>query len=277
MPHPVELQLLNAPTMPGATLLLALSGWMDGGLVSTGTVRRIMESTRPEKIAKIESDAFYLHAFPGSMEIAAVFRPEIKIEGGLVERAPRLPRNDFHADASANLVFFLGQEPHMRWQTFADAIFGLCERVGISRILFMGSFGGSVPHTREPRMFGAVSHAYLLPILKEHGLRPSEYEGPTSFATFLLSQCPKRNVEMVSFVAEIPGYLNGINPLSIEAITRRLGKLLGITVDLASLREASNAWEVQVTDAVEKDEELAATVKKLEEQYDEELLKQQDE
>ena len=48
-------------------------------------------------------------------------------------------------------------------------------------------------------------------------------------------------------------------------------------MDLDALREASNEWEVQVTEAVQKDEELAATVKKLEEEYDNELLEEQEE
>ena len=77
---------------------------------------------------------------------------------------------------------------------------------------------------------------------------------------------------MLSLAAEIPGYLQGINPLSIEAVTRRLGAMLEWPVDLDKLRQASNAWEIQVSEAVEKDEKLAATIRKLEEEYDNELL-----
>ena len=77
---------------------------------------------------------------------------------------------------------------------------------------------------------------------------------------------------MISLVAEIPGYLQGLNPLSIEAVTRRLARILNVPLDLADLRTASNEWEVQVTEAVEKDEDLAGTVRKLEEQYDNELI-----
>ena len=76
----------------------------------------------------------------------------------------------------------------------------------------------------------------------------------------------------VTEVAEIPGYLQGLNPLSIEAVTRRLASLLNQPVDLNSLRSASNEWEAQVTEAVGNDEDLRATVRKLEEQYDNELI-----
>jgi proteasome assembly chaperone (PAC2) family protein len=160
----------------------------------------------------------------------------------------------------------------MLWQTFADCIFDMAAALGVKRIIFMGSFGGTVPHTREPRMYGSVSHEHLLPILVKHGLRPSNYEGPAGFSSLLLSQSSARGIEMLSLVAEIPGYLEGLNPRSIEAVTRRLAALLSQPVDLESLRKASDEWELHVTEAVEKDTELAETVHKLEEQYDNELI-----
>jgi proteasome assembly chaperone (PAC2) family protein len=263
--------------MEGATLLLALTGWMDGGDVSTGTVKRLMEHRTLVEVGRIDSDPFYIFNFPGSMEVAAVFRPEVRMKKGLIRRGPKIPENVFHADVEGKLLFFLGAEPNLRWQRFADAIFGMCERVGVKRIVFVGSFGGTVPHTREPRLYGSISHAHLAEILTTHNLRPSDYSGPSSFSTLLISQAPRHDIEMVSFVAEIPGYLNGENPLSIEAVSRRLAKFLNQPIDLASLREASNTWEAQVSEAVQKDEELAETVRKLEEAYDNELIGQTEE
>jgi proteasome assembly chaperone (PAC2) family protein len=138
----------------------------------------------------------------------------------------------------------------------------------------MGSFGGTVPHTREPRLFGSVSERRLLPLLKEHGLRPSDYEGPASFASYLLWRSHRESVEMLSIAAEIPGYLEGQNPLSIEAVTRRLGRIMGLHVDLAKLREASTDWELRVSQEVEKNDEMMETVRKLEEEYDNDLIEQ---
>lgn len=271
MPNPLHM-LAPPPPMTNATLLLALTGWMDGGDVSTGTVKHFMEKRKLTPVARIDADPFYIFNFPGPMEIAAVFRPEIAIRKGLVRRPPKIPENIFQVDVANNLVFFLGAEPNLRWQSFADAIFEFAAKLGVTRIIFMGSFGGTVPHTREPRLFGSVSHKHLTNILTANNLKPSDYTGPSSFSNLLLAQAPRHNIEMLTFVAEIPGYLNGENPLSIEAVTRRLGKLLNQPIDIDALRNASNSWEQQVSEAVEKDAELAATVKKLEEDYDNELI-----
>ena len=62
---------------------------------------------------------------------------------------------------------------------------------------------------------------------------------------------------------------------SIEAVSRRLAKILNIQVDFDTMRETSTRWEVQVSEAVQQDEELAATVRKLEEAYDNELIEEQ--
>jgi predicted ATP-grasp superfamily ATP-dependent carboligase len=265
------LTVLNAPRMPGATMLLALTGWMDGGLVSTGTVKHLMEGRDLVEVARIEPAGFYIDNFPGSMEITALFRPHVKYSGGLVE-AFDMPSNQFHADPAANVAFFVGKEPNLNWPGFARCIFDVVAQLGVTRIIFMGSFGGSVPHTREPRLYGSVSEQRLLPLLGKHGLKPTDYEGPGSFATYLLATAPEHNVEMLSISAEIPGYLQGANPTSIQAVTRRLAALLNLPVDLVRLREASTEWELQVSEIVSKDKKLATTVRKLEEQYDNELI-----
>jgi proteasome assembly chaperone (PAC2) family protein len=270
---PIEhLTFFNRPQLHDATLLFALSGWMDGGMVSTGTVKRMMDSRVITEVAQIDADPFYVFNAPGPMEVATLFRPEVKLADGMIVDAAKLPENTFHADVENNLAFFLGKEPNLKWQAFADSIFGVCREIGVRRIVFIGSFGGTVPHTRQPRMFGSISSPHLRPLLDDNGLRPSDYDGPSSFSTFLLAQAQRHELEMINLVAEIPGYLQGINPLSIEVVTRRLAKLLNVPVDLDALRHASNTWEARVSEAVEKDAELAQTIRKLEERYDNELI-----
>jgi proteasome assembly chaperone (PAC2) family protein len=272
---PTELKFKpKPPKLENATMLLALTGWMDGGDVSTGSVRAIMGRREVRQVARVEADSFYIYNFPGSMEVAALFRPHVKYDDGVVAELD-MPANVCWADEASNLVFFVGKEPNLRWEAFADCIFALAKTLGVSRIIFMGSFGGSVPHTREPRMYGSVSEPRLRDLLKQHGLRGSDYEGPGSFATLLLRDARRHGIEMLSLVAEIPAYLDGTNPLSIEAISRRLARIIGQPLDLASMRETSNEWESRVTEAVGKDQKLAATIRKLEEEYDNELISQE--
>ncbi len=265
------LRFARCPGLSGSTLVLAFSGWMDGGDVSTGTVQRLVDLLEATPVAAIDAEPFYLYNFPGSMEVAALFRPEIKIEEGLVTGL-EMPANTFYCHEAGNLVLFLGKEPNLRWRTFGDCVLEAARRLSVRRVLFVGSFGGSVPHTREPRLFVTCSDPALLPEMDRYGLRRSGYEGPGSFASYLLTRAPQAGLAMTSLAAEIPGYLQGRNPLCIEAVTRRLAKILQVPLNLEALRAESTEWELRVSRAVERDRDLAKTVRQLEEAYDNELL-----
>lgn len=268
---PDILQIRRSPAVDGATLVLAFTGWMDGGNVSTGTVERLAHLLHAESFAEIDSEPFYIYNFPGPMEVAALFRPHVEVEDGLIKRI-EMPSNIFYCHERTKLVLFIGKEPNLQWRTFGECIFRLAREVGVSRILFVGSFGGSVPHTREPRLYITCSDAELLPEMDQYGVRRTGYQGPGSFTTYLMMQAASNGFPMVSLVAEIPGYLQGSNPACIEAVTRRLAKILKVPLDLDPLRAASTEWELQISSVIENDADLAEKVRQLEEEYDNDLL-----
>lgn len=269
------LKIDNNPHLHDATLVLAFDGWMDGGDVSTGTVNRLVELLGAKPIAEIDSDPFYIFNFPGSMEIAALFRPNIEIEEGLITHI-EMPSNRFYCHEEANLVLFVGHEPNLLWRNFGDCVLHLAHTVGVSKILFIGSFGGAVPHTREPRLYIACSEERLLKEMEPFGMRRSGYDGPGAFTSYLMTRAAEEKLEMTSLVVEIPGYLQGPNPVSIEAVTRRLAKILQLPLDLAELRIASTEWELEVSKAIETNEEMAGKVRELEEAYDNDLLEREE-
>jgi proteasome assembly chaperone (PAC2) family protein len=265
----------ECPALEDATLVLAFTGWMDGGDVSTGTVRRLVDLLGARAIADIDPEPFYIYNFPGSMELAALFRPGVKIKDGLVVSLD-MPENTFYCHDPANLVLFVGKEPNLNWRAFGDGVVELAHRLNVRRVLFVGSFGGAVPHTREPRLYVTCSDKAILPEMQRYGLRRTGYEGPGSFTSYLLTRAPSAGLAMTSLVAEIPGYLQGRNPMSIEAVTRRLSKILRLPLDLESLRAESTEWELQVSRIVEQDKKLNKTVRQLEEAYDNDLLQQEE-
>jgi len=265
------LQMIDRPDLQSSTLVLAFSGWMDGGDVSTGTVRRLIELTDAQLMAHIDPEPFYIYNFPGSMDVAALFRPPIEIDDGLIKSID-MPTSEFFCHGPGNLVFFVGKEPNMQWRLYGDCIFHLARETAVERILFVGSYGGAVPHTREPRLYVSCSERAMLPEMERYGVRRTGYEGPGSFTSYLMTRAPSEQLKMVSLVAEIPSYLQGTNPSCIEAVTRRLAKILRLPVDLDELRSASTRWELAVSSQVEKDEELATLVRQLEEAYDNSLL-----
>src|SRR5262249_61813428 len=90
------LRIRDCPALQDATLVLAFTGWMDGGDVSTGTVRRLVDLLQAPPVAEIDPDPFYLFNFPASMEVAALFRPALRIDEGLIASL-EMPGDTFHA------------------------------------------------------------------------------------------------------------------------------------------------------------------------------------
>jgi len=268
---PTPLHFDELPKMPGARMVLALNGWMDGGEVSTGTVGWLIEQLNAEQIAHMEPDPFYLVNFPGSMEVTAMFRPHVDINDGLIDEY-REATNTFFAAPQHNLLLFQGEEPNNAWQLYSECVFHVAQQVGVESVYFIGSFGGAVPHTREPRLFAPVSDAAIKPKLETLGIKFSNYEGPASVATHLLTRASNAGVTMANLSAEIPAYIEGINAKSIEAVARKLAALLDLPLNFDQLRKTSDRWEKRLSKAVAKKEELLEHIQKLEEDYDHEVF-----
>lgn len=266
-----KLKILLRPNLDKPRVLLGFSGWMNGGEVSTGTIKYLAEKLEAEKIAEIDPEGFYIYNLPGSMEISALFRPHTKIKAGLV-RSYEVPTNTFFSSEQSNLILFSGKEPNLAWQEFAECIFSVCEEFGATEIFFIGSVGGLVPHTREPRMMCSVSDANVKGTFENYGVKFTQYEGPSSIVTYLLSEAGERGLKMASLVAEIPAYVQGYNPKCIETVLRWVGSIVGVQVPLDELRAVGEEFEKRLTEVVEKQPELAGNIEKLEEDYDNEVF-----
>ena len=266
-----RLRIQTQPRLANGQMILAFSGWMDGGNVSTGTVEWLTAALGAQEVATIAPDGFYIYNFPGSMEISALFRTYARIQDGTLT-ALQPPENTLWCSAEHQLILFRGKEPNFNWREFADYLFSFVAAAGVTALTFIGSVAGAVPHTREPRFFATVSDDGLKPALSEHGVNFTNYEGPASFATQLLSEARDRNVRMVSLVAEIPAYMQGPNPKSIEATVRMLTAILGLHVPLGDLRTLSTAWEERLNEVLQKKPDLNKHILKLEEDYDNEVF-----
>ena len=266
-----KLNIYKKPKFKTPCLLLGLSGWMDGGGVSTGTVKYLIKKLGAKRFAEIEPEGFYIYNFPGSMEITSIFRPHTRIKNGLIE-SYEVPTNTFFYNEKNELILFLGKEPNLQWREFAECIFSLCSEFDVKTIYFIGSVAGLVPHTREPRLFCSVSDAKLKETLQHYGVKFTDYEGPASIVTYLTANCNKRGLTMASLVATVPAYVQGNNPRCLEAITRRLVGILGLKIELDDLCEISDEFEKKLTDAVQGQPELASNISKLEEDYDNEIF-----
>lgn len=266
-----NLQIKKKPKLTNPALVIGLTGWMDGGEVSTGTVRYMIDVLDAVEIAEINPKGFYLYNFPGPMELSSLFRPSTTIRNGLV-RDLEWPRNTFYRVPEKNVILFSGKEPNMGWEDYMECVFSLCDQFGVRQIYFVGSVGGLAPHSREPAIHSSSANKDLRNELKRTGLKMSDYEGPSSIITCMMVQAEEKGIPMATLVAEIPVYVQGYNPRCIQATLRILGKLLNLPIRTTELQEASKAFDRKIHGLMETQPDLKEKVKELEKQHDQEAF-----
>jgi len=266
-----KIHFYNTAQLNKPRVLLGFSGWMDGGEVSTGTIRFLIDRLEARKLAGIEGEGFYIYNFPGTMEFSSIFRPHVKMAGGMIESFEGA-ENVFYYSENHNLLLFIGKEPNLNWREFTDLFFSFCKEYGASELYFIGSVAGLVPHTREPRFNCVVSEAGLKEKFATYGVNFSDYEGPCSIVTYMTANAKKYDLHMGSLIAQVPAYVQGNNPKCIEGIIKRLAALLEMNVNLDSLREQSDEFEKRLGELIQQEPELEETIRKLEENYDNELF-----
>ncbi|MFP4248440.1 MAG: PAC2 family protein [Armatimonadota bacterium] len=278
----------------GVVMVIGLTGWMDGGHVSTGSLAFLNENLNARDFAEIDPLDFYIFHFPVSsipisvhledgraivqpvnpMEFTAVFRPHVRIEDGVITDL-EYPQNIFSLartpEGQPDLVLLTGEEPHIRWGAYCDCVFGVCEEMAIEDIYFVGSVASPIPHTREPRVRASVSDDKLKPELADAGLLFGEYEGPSSIITSLTRHSAEVGIRMRSLVAEIPHYPfleMPTFPRSILKTTSILAELIGLDVKFDELTEAAAEADRKLDELMEENDEFRELVARLEEAYE---------
>ena len=266
-----NIDILKELKSDNASLVMGLSGWMDGNDVSTGSVAYLVEKYNAERVARIGPDGLYIYQIPSSLETTNQFRPVVDIREGVIQSLTE-PTNHLYYDRTNNLFYFLGKEPHLNWKEYGTCIYQLVELFGVTRLFFVGSVAGLVPHTRQPRFSCLVSNEEMKRDLDEKIFKFADYQGPSSIVSFLTLLAREKNIPMLSLITEIPAYIQGNNPKCIEAVLRLLSHLLKLDLDLTAMRKTGENLEKRLNKAVEKREELAEHVKLLEEHYDKEVF-----
>lgn len=245
--------LIEIIEKPGAAELYMIAGWQqwaDAGAISSSLPQYLINQTEAEKIGEIKPQGFYLFQIPGAHQF---LRPEIKLEDGY-RQALEARKNEFFytGNDEKGLVIFLGKEPHLNIESYAEAFFDVVEELGIKRVVVVGGVYGPVPYDKERQ----VSCVYSLPRLQadlgDYALRFSNYEGGVSIGSYLADQAEQRDIEYLVFYAFVPAYdLSQLSPhlqtIMIENdfkawydLMRRLNHMFDLGFDLANLARQSD-------------------------------------
>ncbi len=252
------LNIEELPTLKEAALVLAFAGWNDASRSATTAVSFMVDKLSGKRFAGIDPEEFYNFIDT---------RPSVRLEPGELQREVLWPANEFffcqEPSLQRGLVLGLGLEPHLRWRGFVDTVVRLSRECRVEQVITLGALLAEVSHSLPVRLTGFASDPALTARLE---LTPSRYEGPTGIVGVLNDAFRREGLPVVSLWANVPHYLSiTFYPKATLALLGCLGSYLELPLDLTDLEVASKDFDAQAKELLEKNEELSAYVKKLEE------------
>jgi predicted ATP-grasp superfamily ATP-dependent carboligase len=254
-----ELRVERRPTLQRPVLVAAFRGWNDGGQGASLAAEHLAGVWNAEQFADIDPESFF--------DFQAT-RPRVTLVDGLSRRID-WPENVFmHASLARDrdVVLLAGNEPNLRWRTFAGLVVGLAQEVGVELVVTLGALLADVPHTRPSPVTGSATDEVLVERL---GLQASRYEGPTGIVGVLHDACREAGIPSVSLWAAVPHYVSlAPSPRAALALCNRLASLLEADIDVTELEGMIEGYTSHVSEAVSGDEDAAAYVDELEQRAD---------
>lgn len=253
------LRLSEVPRLREPVLIMAFGGWNDAAEAATSAVRYLIRKWSAIKFADIDPEEFY--DFTET-------RPEVRLRHGL-QRQIEWPTNEFHyvTDPSQphDYVLMTGVEPQLRWRGFCSTLLRVIRQVETRQVVLLGGLVADVPHTRPVRVSGSSNDAKLMERLESLQVHGSRYEGPTGIVGVLTEALRREGIPSASLWATVPHYISTSNPRATQALLTRLDTLLGLNAPLGELEQEAEEFDTQVARAVERDPDVAAYVRQLEE------------
>lgn len=248
--------------------MAAFEGWNDAGDAASSSARWLADRFGAEKIGAIDSEEFFDFT---------TTRPLVSTddEGTRTLTWPDTEIWSASTPGATDLVFLIGQEPHLRWRSYSKMVIEVAEALGASMVLTLGALLADLPHTYPTMITGTADDQALVERLD---LTRSDYEGPTGIIGVLHDACRQAEIASASLWATVPSYVSGApSPKATLALVERALTLLGLSLPTTDLEIAMADYERQIDHLVSSDDDTAAYVAGLEDAARERAERAEDE
>ena len=244
------IDLWDIPETKELYMIAGWRQWADAGSISSGLPKYLIDRLEARKIGELKPQGYYLFQFPGTHHL---LRPIVQLKDGYRQHLDK-PRNEFFyaGDSEKGLIIFLGDEPHLNVDGYAEDFFEVTKRLGVKKVAGLGGVYGSMPYDRARQVSCVYSMPDMKSELEEYAMRFSEYEGGVTIGGYLIDAAEHENVPMIDCYAFVPAYDftsdDEMRPQGFQLendfkawfdIMVRLNHYFDLSLDLANLEERS--------------------------------------
>jgi len=268
-----HVRVSELPATERATLIAAFNGWNDAADAATWAIKFLVNQWDANSFAEIDGEEFF--DFTQT-------RPTIRVNRGMLRRVS-WPANRFYiaqtkiqAEADSNetnpstqpagdVILLLGDEPHLRWRTFAREVLDVARLCHVEDIIILGALVAEVPHTAPVQISGAATTEEYLKRMEQCGVERTRYSGPSGIVAVLQDMARTQAIPTVSLWGTAPHYVSATPNLPVsEALLRKLDLVKGFQLQLKELSRAAQRFTQRVSSLVAEDPTASAYVHDLE-------------
>ncbi len=245
-----RVQLWETPTNSEMVMIAGWHQWADAGSISSGLPAYLIEKLDTRKIGEISRDRFFLFQMPGAHHL---LRPEVHTKEGVVQDMRIIKTELYYTELGGKgLLIFLGEEPHVNEEEYAEAFFDIVEQLGVKRVIAVGGVYGAMPYNKDRDISCVFSMEEMRKEMEDYAVRFSNYEGGTTIGSYLAYHAGQRQQEYICFHGFVPAYDFGQVMLPAQSvrieddvkawydIMRRADFMFHLGMDLSELRIQSD-------------------------------------
>jgi proteasome assembly chaperone (PAC2) family protein len=266
-----NVKFYSKPTLRKPYVICGLSGSFNAGGISVGGVNYFISQFNGVKFAEMPASRYHIYQISGVESL----RPVFKMQDGLIVESI-LPVNQFYYAINPNsehdLILFLGYEPSLYWEEYAETIVDLACDFGASRLYTFCGLLDRIPYTREPLISCTCTDIKVKQEMENYHVTFSNRKGMVSFGQMLIYACKKKEVEGVNFTVRVPFYpefnvLLGNSPKSLKAVLVRLKDLIHFDMNFDELDKAIKEMEGKLNFIRQQNPDFNAFIEELEKKY----------
>lgn len=251
------------PELKGPHVLAVLRPWIDVGNVGTLTMRRLERHLESKEIGRLVK--------PGRYYDFTRYRPKSILKQGVREYS--IPSTTISAcvrEQGPDLITLHLLEPHLYGEDYTDSIIEVLKYFGVKRYSMIGAMYDMVPHTRQLLVSGGTLNPDNKDEYKLVGVRPSDYEGPSTITYLISNTLEDAGIDTRIFVVHLPQYFQVEEDFTGTArLMQILCTLYGLPSRLADPERGRQQY-ASLQNIVSDTSEVSGLLERLEERYDRE-------
>jgi hypothetical protein len=247
------------PELHRPTLIVMLTGWIDAGLGAAGAMEAILEESEARPIAVFADDPY--------IDFRAR-RPIMQVRNGLNSSLAweHITLSVGRDLAGHDLLLLHGPEPDMCWNRFRDSIATIATELKVQRMVGLGAYPFTSPHTRPCRLSVTTPSPDVLsavPFLR------SSVDVPAGMTGVLELALHEQEIPALSVWVQVPHYVAATAyPAASIALLEALREYTDVVVDGSELRKAAVLESERLEQLVAANDDHLRMLRQLEQLHD---------